>query len=95
MALVGDFYEYHDKRFYDLTVPIAEVEELFRVPLGGGPGVVQRRRLSGVERHSQQPHAALDARSGVSVYRARRISPMAIPATARAGSSPASMAAGV
>ena len=29
MALVGDFYEYYDKRFYDLTVPIAEVEELF------------------------------------------------------------------
>lgn len=29
MALVGDSYEYYDKRFYDLTVPIAEVEELF------------------------------------------------------------------
>jgi len=29
MALVGDSYEYDDKRFYDLTVPIAEVEELF------------------------------------------------------------------
>lgn len=31
MALVGDSYEYYDKRFYDLTVPIAEVEELFDV----------------------------------------------------------------
>jgi gluconolactonase len=29
MALVGDSYEYYNKRFYDLTVPIAEVEELF------------------------------------------------------------------
>jgi len=29
MALVGDSYEYFDKRFYDLTVPTAEVEELF------------------------------------------------------------------
>ncbi len=29
MALVGDSYEYYDKRFYDLTVPIAAVEELF------------------------------------------------------------------
>lgn len=29
MALVGDSYEYYDKRFYDLTVPIAEVEELY------------------------------------------------------------------
>ena len=29
MALVGEAYEYYDKRFYDLTVPIAEVEELF------------------------------------------------------------------
>ncbi len=29
MALVGDSYEYFDKRFYDLTVPIAEVEQLF------------------------------------------------------------------
>lgn len=29
MALVGDSYEYYDRRFYDLTVPIAEVEELF------------------------------------------------------------------
>lgn len=28
MALVGDSYEYHDKSFHDLTVPIAEVEEL-------------------------------------------------------------------
>ena len=29
MAMVGDSYEYYDKRFYDLTVPIAEVEELY------------------------------------------------------------------
>lgn len=29
MALVGDSYEYYDRRFYDLTVPIAEVEELY------------------------------------------------------------------
>lgn len=29
MAMVGDSYEYYDKRFYDLTVPIADVEELF------------------------------------------------------------------
>lgn len=29
MALVGDSYEYFDKRFHDLTVPIAEVEELY------------------------------------------------------------------
>ena len=29
MALVGDSFEYYDNRFYDLTVPIAEVEELF------------------------------------------------------------------
>lgn len=29
MALVGDSYEYYDKRFHDLTVPIAEVEELY------------------------------------------------------------------
>lgn len=28
MALVGDSYEYYEKKFYDLTVPIAEVEEL-------------------------------------------------------------------
>jgi gluconolactonase len=29
MALTGDSYEYYDKRFYSLTIPIAEVEELF------------------------------------------------------------------
>lgn len=29
MALVGNSYEYFEKRFYDLTVPTAEVEELF------------------------------------------------------------------
>jgi gluconolactonase len=29
MALSGDSYEYYDKRFYHLTVQIAEVEELF------------------------------------------------------------------
>lgn len=29
MALVGNAYEYYDKRFHDLTVPIAEVEELY------------------------------------------------------------------
>ena len=29
MSLVGDSYEYYDKRFYNLTVPIAEVEELY------------------------------------------------------------------
>ena len=29
MALVGDSYEYCEKRFHDLTVPIAEVEELY------------------------------------------------------------------
>ena len=29
MALVGDSYEYYDRRFHDLTVPIAEVEELY------------------------------------------------------------------
>lgn len=29
MALVGDSYDYYDKSFYDLTVPIAEVEELY------------------------------------------------------------------
>ena len=29
MALVSDAYEYYDRRFYDLTVPIAEVEELY------------------------------------------------------------------
>ena len=29
MALVGDSYEYFEKKFYDLTVPIAEVEEHF------------------------------------------------------------------
>jgi len=29
MALVGDSYEYYEKKFYDLTVPIAEVEELY------------------------------------------------------------------
>lgn len=29
MALVGDAYEYFDRRFRDLTVPIAEVEVLF------------------------------------------------------------------
>ena len=29
MALVGDSFEYYDNRFYDLTVPIAEVEELY------------------------------------------------------------------
>ena len=28
MALVGDYYEYYDKRFHQLTVPIAELEEL-------------------------------------------------------------------
>ena len=29
MSLVGDSYEYYDRQFYNLTVPIAEVEELF------------------------------------------------------------------
>jgi gluconolactonase len=29
MALVGDAYEYIDKRFYDLTVPIADIELIY------------------------------------------------------------------
>jgi len=29
MALTSDSYEYYDKRFYDLTVPIADVEVLY------------------------------------------------------------------
>lgn len=29
MALASDSYEYYDRRFYDLTVPIAAVEELY------------------------------------------------------------------
>jgi gluconolactonase len=29
MALVGDTFDYYEKRFYDLTVPIAEIEELY------------------------------------------------------------------
>jgi gluconolactonase len=29
MALVGDYYEYFDKRFYQMTVPIAALEELY------------------------------------------------------------------
>lgn len=29
MAMVGDNYEYYDRRFYDLTVPIADVELLY------------------------------------------------------------------
>lgn len=29
MAMVGDSYEYYDRRFYDLTVPIADVELLY------------------------------------------------------------------
>ncbi|AWK88767.1 SMP-30/gluconolactonase/LRE family protein [Azospirillum thermophilum] len=29
MSLVGDHLEYHDRRFYDLTVPIAPLETLF------------------------------------------------------------------
>ncbi len=29
MALVGDSFEYYSRRFYDLTVPTADVEELF------------------------------------------------------------------
>jgi gluconolactonase len=29
MAMVGDSYEYYDNRFYDLTVPIADVELLY------------------------------------------------------------------
>ena len=29
MALVGDNYEHYEKSFYDLTVPIAAVEELY------------------------------------------------------------------
>jgi gluconolactonase len=29
MALVGDCYEYYDKKFYQLTVPIAELQELY------------------------------------------------------------------
>lgn len=29
MALVGDSYDYVDRRFRDLAVPIAEVERLY------------------------------------------------------------------
>jgi gluconolactonase len=29
MALVGDSYDYVDRRFYDLTIPIADVDRLF------------------------------------------------------------------
>lgn len=29
MAMVGDNYEYYDRRFYDLTVPIADIELLY------------------------------------------------------------------
>lgn len=29
MALTSDCYDYYDKRFYSLTIPIADVEELF------------------------------------------------------------------
>ncbi len=30
MQLIRDPYEYHDRRFYDLTIPIAAVEELYQ-----------------------------------------------------------------
>ena len=43
MALVGDDYEYFDKAFYDLTVPIAAVEELYSgCRWADGAGLVQR-----------------------------------------------------
>ncbi|MBI4048033.1 MAG: SMP-30/gluconolactonase/LRE family protein, partial [Devosia nanyangense] len=29
MAIVGDAYEYYEKKFYDLTVPIADLELIF------------------------------------------------------------------
>ena len=29
MAMVGDSYEYYDNRFYDLTIPITQVEQLY------------------------------------------------------------------
>ncbi len=42
MALVGNSYEYFDKAFYGLTVPTAEVEELYTgCRWAEGPVVVQ------------------------------------------------------
>ena len=35
MALVGDNYDYYDKAFYDLTVPIARSKN--SIPAAAGP----------------------------------------------------------
>ena len=86
MALVGDSYEYYDKRFHDLTVPIAEVEELYqRLPVGRRAGLVQRWQATLV--WSDIPNRRLlrwVPGQGVTVFRAEiPISPTAIPATGR------------
>ena len=55
-----------------------------------GAGLVRRRPLPGVERHSQQPHHEAARIRRVSVSASRRTTPTATPSIARAGSSPAS-----
>ena len=96
MALVGDSYEYYDKKFYEMTVPIAEVEELFSEcrwaegPVWFADGdylvwsdIPNNRLLRWVPDQRRERLLA-----------PIRTSPTATPATGRAGWSPASMAAG-
>ena len=72
MALVGADAEHYDKRFTWLINGTGQKELLFdRCRWAEGPVWFARRQLSRLERHPQQPHAALGAgRRQVSVFRA-------------------------
>ena len=97
MALVGPDSEHYDKRFIWLINGTCEKELLFDgARWSEGPVWFQRRQLPRLERHSQQPHAALDAGRP---HRQRQRFPPRFelfqrqhPRPRRAGSSPASTA---
>ena len=82
-----------DPSFAKYRLALASVERLAHGhALVRRPGLVRRRSLPAVERHPQQPHHALgggDRRASASSA-SRPTMPTATPATARAGSSPAS-----
>ena len=76
MALVGPDAEHYDKRFTWLINGTCQKELLFDgCRWAEGPVWFAGRQLPGLERHPQQPHAALGAgrdrqRGSVSVFRA-------------------------
>jgi sugar lactone lactonase YvrE len=87
MARKRRLYEVFDKRFKSLMIGIAHLDKLADGCIWAeGPVWFADGGLSAVERHPQQPHAALDAGDRRQRLSARNpTTATATPATARAG----------